>query len=610
MKSGSFFPRIAMSFSILFAAEIALSQSNFWQKTNGPGNNETVYSLVFNSSGEIFAGAFVGVFHSTNNGDSWTQRLFIGAVLTVALNANGHIFAGTTGSGVYRSTDNGSSWTRIGLVSASPVIAFAINASGHIFAATGNGGVFRSRSNGDTWVEINTGLPNTLVRCFAINASEHIFAGAGAGPSGHGVFRSMDNGDNWTQTGLTSAFVLSLNINANGHIFAGTTNGVFRSTDNGGSWTPINMGLANSGSVRALAINMSGHIFAGSENGGVFISTDNGDNWTQINTGLTVTNVRSLAINSNGYIFAGTQSGGVFRSVKSTIVPAPITPTLAFPPDGAVNQPTMLTLNWNPSTDAETYRLQVSTNSDFSTTVVDDSTITATSQQVGPLANDTTYYWRVRAKNIGGISTWSSVWSFKTIIAAPFAPTLASPPNGAGNQPTTLTLSWNPSTDATTYRLQVSTSSPFTTTIFDDSTIATTSWQVGPLTNNTTYYWRVNAKNAGGTSAWSPVWSFMTGTTAVSEREKGIPTEFGLSQNYPNPFNPSTTILYALPKTAFVKLTVFNPLGKEVETLVSTTQVAGKYEIHWNPNNLPSGVYLYRLRAGKFVETRKMVFMR
>jgi hypothetical protein len=226
------------------------------------------------------------------------------------------------------------------------------------------------------------------------------------------------------------------------------------------------------------------------------------------------------------------------------------------------------------------------------------------------LANNTTYYWRVKAKNAGGASVWSSVWSFTTIIVAPTAPALASPTNGAVNRPTTLTLSWNPATGAETYRLQVSTSSAFTTPVFDDSTITSTSRQIGPLANNTAYYWRVKAKNTGGASAWSSVWSFMTGTTAVSERGKVTPTEFSLNQNYPNPFNPSTTILYALPKTVFVRLTVFNPLGKEVETLLSTTQVAGEYEIHWSPNNLTSGVYLYRLQAGDFVETKKMILMR
>jgi transposase-like protein len=322
-----------------------------------------------------------------------------------------------------------------------------------------------------------------------------------------------------------------------------------------------------------------------------------------------------LANNTTYYWRVKAKNAGgasVWSSVWSftTIIVAPTAPALASPTNGAVNRPTTLTLSWNPATGAETYRLQVSTSSAFTTPVFDDSTITSTSRQIGPLANNTAYYWRVKAKNTGGASAWSSVWSFTTIIAAPTTPTLISPANGAGNQLTTLTLSWNPAIGATTYRLQISANAAFTTTIFDDSTNATTSRQIGSLTNNTTYYWRVKAKNAGGASAWSSVWSFMTGTTAVSERGKVTPTEFSLNQNYPNPFNPSTTILYALPKTVFVRLTVFNPLGKEVETLLSTTQVAGEYEIHWSPNNLTSGVYLYRLQAGDFVETKKMILMR
>jgi hypothetical protein len=294
----------------------------------------------------------------------------------------------------------------------------------------------------------------------------------------------------------------------------------------------------------------------------------------------------------------------------TTISAAPTAPTLISPANGAVSQATTLTFSWNPAPGATTYRLQVSTNSAFSTTVFDDSTLTSTSRQIGSLANNTTHYWRVRAKNIGGTSAWSNAWSFTTIIAAPTAPTLISPANGAVNQSTTLTFSWNPAAGATTYRLQVATNPAFTTTFFDDSTNTTTSRQIASLTSSAAHYWRVRAKNVGGSSDWSNIWSFTTGTTSVSERGKATPTDFSLNQNYPNPFNPSTTILYALPKTTFVRLTVFDPLGKEVETLVSTIQAAGEYEIHWNASSLNSGVYLYRLQAGNFVEVKKMILLR
>lgn len=201
---------------------------------------------------------------------------------------------------------------------------------------------------------------------------------------------------------------------------------------------------------------------------------------------------------------------GEIRLVEVNWVLPPVAPTLAFPPDRGINQATTLMLQWNATPRAEKYRLQMSMNADFSTTVVDDSTIAITSRPVGPLANNTTYYWRVSAKNIGGTSSWSIVRSFTTIVAAPSAPILASPADSALNQPVTLTLGWNPSTDTETYRLQVSTNSDFITPIFDDSSVTTTSREVGPLANNTIYYWRVNAKNVGGTSASSSVWSFKT----------------------------------------------------------------------------------------------------
>ena len=94
------------------------------------------------------------------------------------------------------------------------------------------------------------------------------------------------------------------------------------------------------------------------------------------------------------------------------------------------------------------------------------------------------------------------------------------------------------------------------------------------------------------------------------ERIDEMPIEFILSQNYPNPFNPTTSIQYSINSRQFVKLIVYDLLGREIETLVNEEKPAGTYELNWNAANLPSGVYFYQLRAGSFVETKKMILIK
>ncbi|MDH3267924.1 MAG: YCF48-related protein [Ignavibacteria bacterium] len=94
------------------------------------------------------------------------------------------------------------------------------------------------------------------------------------------------------------------------------------------------------------------------------------------------------------------------------------------------------------------------------------------------------------------------------------------------------------------------------------------------------------------------------------EQNNGVPTEYNLTQNYPNPFNPSTTIKYSIPQSSNVVIKVFDVLGNEIETLVNEEKPVGTYELTWNAPNLPSGVYFYQLRAGSFVETKKMVLIK
>lgn len=110
-------------------------------------------------------------------------------------------------------------------------------------------------------------------------------------------------------------------------------------------------------------------------------------------------------------------------------------------------------------------------------------------------------------------------------------------------------------------------------------------------------------------------WNFASNKTVTIVQPTGINDEFNISsfelfQNYPNPFNPSTNIQYAIGGGQFVKLMVYDVLGNEITALVNEWKDAGQYSVNFNASGLPSGVYFYRMRAGNYVETKKMILLR
>ena len=98
--------------------------------------------------------------------------------------------------------------------------------------------------------------------------------------------------------------------------------------------------------------------------------------------------------------------------------------------------------------------------------------------------------------------------------------------------------------------------------------------------------------------------------TGVSGNSNEIPKTYKLYNNYPNPFNPVSTIRYDLPHSADVKLIVFNTLGQEVATLINGHYQAGSYSVIWDGTNYPSGVYFYKIYAGNFTDTKKMLLVK
>ena len=107
-------------------------------------------------------------------------------------------------------------------------------------------------------------------------------------------------------------------------------------------------------------------------------------------------------------------------------------------------------------------------------------------------------------------------------------------------------------------------------------------------------------------------WILKTATmiTSVERKEEKLPAAFKLESNYPNPFNPTTNIEYRLPSSEFVTLKIYDVLGNEVAVLIHEEKPAGSYKVKFDGSNLPSGVYFYRLRAGKYSDTKKLILMK
>jgi hypothetical protein len=222
---------------------------------------------------------------------------------------------------------------------------------------------------------------------------------------------------------------------------------------------------------------------------------------------------------------------------EKTVSPTPPRPVLVMPANGATGVVSSDYLRWARSSDftwgkamagtvyPESYHIQVANNMVFHDWRNDSTGLQSDSIKYESVLNDTalsvstfadpchiqTFYWRVKIANADGESDWSEVRSFMTVPFIPDSTTLSSPADGQTDVSVTPQLMWNESNRAVSYHLQVSTTSDFGSPVVDDNTLTTTSLTLSTaLSNNTVYYWRVSVTNDGGSSTWSPVWSFTT----------------------------------------------------------------------------------------------------
>ncbi len=282
------------------------------------------------------------------------------------------------------------------------------------------------------------------------------------------------------------------------------------------------------------------------------------------------------------------------------------------------------TLNWHvngSSVNAIKYRVQIATEPAFAagSIVYDTSGIVTLFYTVfagnSQIVSGAKYYWRVQSLNPAA-SAWSNpVGTFITEAGNhPVVVLLGGLNNGAVVQTTSPTFGWYQpvqSKSALTYELQYATNKDFNNPAIVSDLTASIKTVTG-LTAGSTYYWRVKSKTAGGeTSAFSNIGQFIPSNATGIKPEGRVPVSFELAQNYPNPFNPSTSIKFGIPTAEKVTLRVFNVLGREVATLIKAEfKEAGTYNVSFDASHLSSGVYFYKLEAGKNVTAKKMLLLK
>ncbi len=188
-------------------------------------------------------------------------------------------------------------------------------------------------------------------------------------------------------------------------------------------------------------------------------------------------------------------------------------------------------------------------------------------------------------------------------------PQLMYPENNSQSLNNRPSFQWSRTTDS--YDLQISTDVSFSN--IGHSVITNFTGYYMPaniLEVFSTYYWRVRSKVPGEVSNWSEVFNFRTGVSGVTTISENIPTEYKLFTNYPNPFNPSTKIKFDLPNSSIVRINVFDITGRMINEIFNMNLQAGSYETEFNGANLSSGIYYYRIEAGNFVETKKMILVK
>jgi photosystem II stability/assembly factor-like uncharacterized protein len=524
------------------------------------------YAVGHHSSG---AGWFGTILRTTNGGLTWTSipngtNTILHSVKFTDLN-NGWIVGGRRDYGeralVLKTTNSGLEWSKEILKSDDEfkAVCFRNNSVGSLVGEFGT--IFNSTDSGNNWISPPAGSTINWKDVFFKNENEGLLVGEFGF-----IWRTTNGGETWiTQLSGTSNHLNEVFFsNSNTGWAVGDSGTIIKTSDGGLSWIQQSSGTFFTLNSVCFIDEYNGWVCGCNYDAGekVMIKTTNaGINWVQQPTDSFLVNLTSIYfINNNiGWLI----NGGIWMNTETRIHKTT---------DGGLTWILKLLIPGNYAEPIGLHRLQF-INPSYGIAVGGGS-------RVGGHIYKTTdggEFWTEQI--FPGAGEFKDVFlineSLGTMVGYDWY-------NSVGIILRTVD-------GGTNWNSQISnTANDLKGVYFTD---AFTGWIVG---NNGTILHTTNG-----------------GVSFVEEKQMDeIPTEFLLLQNYPNPFNPCTKIKYSVPQSSQVVVKVFDVLGNEIETLVNEEKPIGTYEINWNAANLPSGVYFYQLRAGSFVETKKMLLMK
>ncbi|RKY97823.1 MAG: hypothetical protein DRQ13_04195 [Ignavibacteriae bacterium] len=577
------------------------------------GNPSRLFTINFVDENNGFAsGGNKCLLKTTDGGNNWIVlqqggssdeygTMFIRDLQTgwIALNGWSPVH-----SSILKTTDGGISWTIQLSIYGHIVVSIFFIDDQIGWAACTEGVIYNTINGGDTWnLQYQLSTSEWLFDVFFVDQNN----GWVVGNLGNKILKTTNGGNSWNWVTIgTSDWLFYIDfIDHDTGITVGDNGRILKSTDGGINWNTMQSGTTSL--LREVEFSSINEVWAVGYNGVILHSTDVGNTWNLDPSG-TSTDIYSVSfIGSQGWVCGDDQL--ILHNSGASGLPI----NIISPNGGEIwIEGSQQDITWS-SLNVTDVKIELSLNNGASWDTIIDSTLSTgifswtvpNSLSDSCLIKISDYQYPDTLDISDGMFAIRSQASLSTV-------TVISPNGGeswvAGTQQN---ITWTSEfVENVKIELSLTNGANWNTIVDSIPSTGIYSWLVNVPQSSIQSRIRItNILDQAVYDVSDQVFTIQV-PVDVENQLSGLPKEYKLTQNYPNPFNPSTTIKFAVPIESNVNLSIYNVMGELVSTLVNEQKKPGYYEYEFNASTIASGVYLYRIKAGSFVETKKMALMK